>query len=429
MRGSVFADAEGIVCPNELDGQFHKRGHADGGLHVVGEDEECSHRRDDAAVERHADADAGHREFRNAGLEEAAAEVGARDFRSVFQEAVRLVGVAEVGRGDNHIGHIFREQREAGGRAVARGLVGFLLDGVPRNFGQAVVHPVVEAGCLFGVGIGPGPLFGVAFLSPGAEFRLALFVHLAHFGPHDEGIFGVAAEVFNRIHVSVAAEGCAVRLAVALVACAVGFACALAHHAVSDDEGGAVLLFVGGFEGGADLFGVVAVDFKHVPVPCAVFHARVFGDNGRCFGGKLNFIGVEEHDEVVQSEVSRDASCALRDFLLHAAVGDVGIDAFALKAGVARAGVKGFGCDGRTHGVGVPLSQRAAGILDAALGAYFRVSRCARAPLAEVFQVVYGVVPDKCELRVKHRRHVSGIQEETVATSPCGTIRVEVKEL
>ena len=217
VRGSVFADAEGIVRPNELDGQFHKRGHADGGLHVVGEDEEGAHRRDDAAVERHADADAGHREFRNAGLEEAAAEVGARDFRSVFQEAVRLVGVAEVGRGDNHIGHIFREQREAGGRAVARGLVGLLLDGVPGDFGQAVVHPVVEAGCLFGIGIGPSLLFGVAFLSPSAEFRLALFVHLAHFGPNDEGIFGVAAEVFNRIHVSVAAEGCAMRLAVALV--------------------------------------------------------------------------------------------------------------------------------------------------------------------------------------------------------------------
>ena len=198
---------------------------------------------------------------------------------------------------------------------------------------------------------------------------------------------------------------------------------------MSDDEGGAVLLFVGGFEGCADLFGVVAVDFQHVPVPCAVFRARIFGDNGCRFGGKLYFVGVEEHDEVVQSEVSRDASGALRDFLLHAAVGDVGIDAFALKAGVARAGVKGFGGDGRAHGVGVPLSQRAAGILDAALGAYFRVTRRARAPLAEVFQVVYGVVPDKCQLRIKHRRHVAGIQEETVATSPCGTIRVEVKEL
>ena len=161
------------------------------------------------------------------------------------------------------------------------------------------------------------------------------------------------------------------------------------------------------------------------------FHARYFApvSSEMTVAVSVDFVGVEEHDEVVQSEVSRDASGALRDFLLHAAVGDVGIDAFALKAGVARAGVKGFGGDGRAHGVGVPLSQRAAGILDAALGAYFRVTRRARAPLAEVFQVVYGVVPDKCQLRIKHRRHVAGIQEETVATSPCGTIRVEVKEL
>ena len=32
---TVFANAEGIVCPDELDGDFHESSHADGGLHVV----------------------------------------------------------------------------------------------------------------------------------------------------------------------------------------------------------------------------------------------------------------------------------------------------------------------------------------------------------------------------------------------------------
>ena len=72
VGGAVFAYAEGVVCPDKLDGHLHEGGQAHGGFHVVGEDEEGGAGGDDAAVQVHADAHAGHGELAHAGLEEGA---------------------------------------------------------------------------------------------------------------------------------------------------------------------------------------------------------------------------------------------------------------------------------------------------------------------------------------------------------------------
>ena len=91
VRWTIFADAEGIVCPDEFHWQFHESCHTDGRFHIVGEHEEGSHCRDDTSVERHTDADTCHCQFRNASLEKSACKVGACDHRRVLQETIRFV--------------------------------------------------------------------------------------------------------------------------------------------------------------------------------------------------------------------------------------------------------------------------------------------------------------------------------------------------
>ena len=60
---SVFAYAEGIVRPDELNRLFHQGSHSDSGFHVVGEYEERTAGYDYTSVERHTDTYASHRQF------------------------------------------------------------------------------------------------------------------------------------------------------------------------------------------------------------------------------------------------------------------------------------------------------------------------------------------------------------------------------
>ena len=94
VGGTVFTYAEGIVSPDELDGHFHQGSHADGGLHVVAEDEEGAASGYDATMERHTDADASHGQLGHTGLEEGSAEVALGKGVGLLEETIRLVGVA-----------------------------------------------------------------------------------------------------------------------------------------------------------------------------------------------------------------------------------------------------------------------------------------------------------------------------------------------
>ena len=112
MGGAVLADTEGVVGPNELDGQLHQGGHADGRLHVVREYEERTAGGDDTAVEGHADAAACHGELCHASLEESTGEVAADNVVGLLEEAVGLVAVGQVGRGADHVGHLLGQHAQ-----------------------------------------------------------------------------------------------------------------------------------------------------------------------------------------------------------------------------------------------------------------------------------------------------------------------------
>ena len=67
---------------------------------------------------------------------------------------------------------------------------------------------------------------------------------------------------------------------------------------------------------------IITVYFKDIPSPCPVFGCHIlFVDFGNR-SGQLYAVGVVEHHELAETEVSGDAPCALRDFFLHTAVAD-----------------------------------------------------------------------------------------------------------
>ena len=115
VRGAIFTDTEGVVRPDIDHVQLHERSQSDGRLHVVRKDEEGAADGQDAAVQRHAVHHAGHRQLTDAHLQELPREVALGKGVRMLEEAVRLVRVAEVGGGDDHVLHLLRIERQHGG--------------------------------------------------------------------------------------------------------------------------------------------------------------------------------------------------------------------------------------------------------------------------------------------------------------------------
>ena len=129
----------------------------------------------------------------------------------------------------------------------------------------------------------------------------------------------------------------------------------------------------------------------------------------------------------MQPEVPSQSADALRDFLLDAAVGDVGVRLMGHPFAEA-SHHEAFG-DGGAEGHGVSLPKRAGGILDTVLHVALGMAGGVAAPLAEVLQLSHGHEPRKRQHAVEHGRHVSGIEEEAVAVGIVGPLGVVVQKL
>ena len=198
--------------------------------------------------------------------------------------------------------------------------------------------------------------------------------------------------------------------------------CAASHHGVAYDEHRFVFLGLGFLESVGYGGRVGAVYFNHVPVPGAVFCCVVLGVNGVNVGGELHLVAVIEHYEVREAQESGDTSGALAYLFLNASVGDKCV--CLMGENLAEAG-----CDealgyGRSHSHGVSLTERTAGVFHAAGRIELGMAGSHTAPLAEFLKLVNGVMALQGENTVEHRRHVTGIKEETVAREPCGIVGV-----
>ena len=75
------------------------------------------------------------------------------------------------------------------------------------------------------------------------------------------------------------------------------------------------------------------------------------------------------------------------------------------------------------------LTKRTGGVLNHPLNLTLGVSGCNRTPLTEVLEVFERELACQTELSVEHRRHVPGVEEETVTRFPTGIVRIVFQEL
>ena len=250
---------------------------------------------------------------------------------------------------------------------------------------------------------------------PGGERLAACGEEFRTLGEDREGILRIAAQVLHRGG-EVGAGGrqrLPVRRDLVLVARSVGGYGALAHRRAADDERRTLRLGIGGDERSAELVDVVSVDRQHVPAPRLVLHRHVLAVHLVDLGRELDVVRIVVHDEVRKPQVTGDAAHALRDLLLDGAVRDVGIGLVRHPLAEARRH-EAFG-DGCAQRHGMPLTQRARGVLHAAHHIRLRVAGRHAAPLPQRLQIVDRIVTGERQSRIEHRRHVTRVEEEPVA--------------
>jgi hypothetical protein len=211
-----------------------------------------------------------------------------------------------------------------------------------------------------------------------------------------------------------------------------------ADVAVDDDQGRPADLGLEGVEGAGEQSGVVGVpDPEHVPAVAleATEHVVAVGEAGVAVDRDV--VVVVEPAEVVELEVAGEGGGLVGDALHQAAVAgervdveveELGAEALPLPLGGKRHPDRG----------GDALAERARGRLDPGGPAVLRVSRRARAQLAELFDlvqadrrlvehVVVGVDlanPGQVEDRVDQHRGMPGREHEAVAVGPGGVCGV-----
>ncbi len=145
-------------------------------------------------------------------MEESPREVTLGESVGAFEEAVGLVGIGKVGARHNHVAYLLRELGEHGGRRVTGGAIGLHEYRCIVDFREFTVEEVVELKGLFGIGLCPLGLFGLAVGADAAQLGVAVGIKLLHLGGDEPRLRGVGAQGQNSfLHIH---TGLAQRLAV-----------------------------------------------------------------------------------------------------------------------------------------------------------------------------------------------------------------------
>ncbi len=222
---------------------------------------------------------------------------------------------------------MFGEETEYGSRRGARRHVRLEFDGIPVEFRKFQLAAVAEMCGEFRIPLRPEFEFLTAasygLPQPGGALR----IEFGHLGTDHPGVFRIAAPSADGcVQIGTCGgKGLAVGIDGSLHRGAVGADHTAGHHCMADDERGTFLLIDSGLQGCRDCKRIAAVDLKDIPAPCAVLGGDILMVHLLYLGGELDFVGVIEHDEIVESEQSCDTARALRDLLLNTTVGDKSI--------------------------------------------------------------------------------------------------------
>ncbi len=173
---------------------------------------------------------------------------------------------------------------------------------------------------------------------------------------------------------------------------------------------------MGHFKRAANCFNIAAVNCQNIPVPGAIFSGSVFVGNVVNFSGKLNVVGVVEHNQVAQTEMAGNASGTLRNLFLNTAVGNISISF--MGNNIAELGNEHTFCQSATNGHYMTLAKRAGGVLYAAVNVELGVAGSNRTPLAEFLKFFKSIAAGQRQNAIEHGRHMARIHKETVAGNP-----------
>ena len=264
-------------------------------------------------------------------------------------------------------------------------------------------------------------------MTPGADglqFLPALCIKLCNLREYGERLLRVTAEMLHGVDEGIPAQRGSVGLAGGLIGASVSLEGTLAHYALAYYETWLAFYRQGLVKGLTYLHGIVAADLEDLPAEGAVLGGRILVHDLPGLGRELDVVGVVEHYEVVQSEHRRHPGAALADFLLYAAVRNIGIYLLFREARIACVGREELGRNGRSYGKDVALAERARGVLDAADHVEFRMSRGRGTPLAQGSEFIESELAAETKLGIEHRSHVSRIEEETVTGLPVRVFRI-----
>ena len=333
-----------------------------------------------------------------------------------LQEAVGLVRVGKVGRSDNHVFHLSGKCSQYSCRCGTCCAACFLFDSGPVHFRSFAGEECFQFGSQFRVRFCPCGFCCISFSYDFLQFFRTFSIQFGYFGEYNERVGRITAQIFDCIYISVTAERGTVCSAVCFIAAAVCLACAFTHYGLTDNQCRAFFFSLCFLDSCADFVRVVTIDGKYVPSPCFIFHGCVFNGHIFRFCRKLDIVGVIEHNQVVQSQCAGNTSGTLRDFFLNTTVRNVSIDG--LIHHLIETGFQEFCGNRGTYGESMSLSQRAGSIFNATHDIYFRMSRSRASPLTEFFQFIQREFSCQCQCGIKHRRHMTRIEEETVTSFP-----------
>ena len=339
-----------------------------------------------------------------------------------LQETVRLVGVGKVGRSYNHVFYLCSKCSQYSCRGCAGCATCFLFDNRPVYFRSFSGEESFQFAGQFWICFCPFGFYCISFCYDFLQFFCTFGIQFGYFRENDERVGRITIQVLDCIYISVATERSTVSSTVGFVAAAVCLTCTFTHYSLTDNQRRTFFFSLCFFDSGTDFIRIVTVDAKYVPAPCFIFHGSVFNGHIFRFGRKLDVVGVIEHNQIVQTQCTGNASGTLRNFFLDTTVGDVSIDC--LVHHLVEPGFEEFGSNSGTYCEGVSLPQRTGSIFYTAHDVYFRMSRSRASPLTEFFQFIQCEFTCQCQCRIEHGRHVTRIEKETVTSFPAGIFRI-----
>ncbi|EXI65582.1 MAG: hypothetical protein AW08_03102 [Candidatus Accumulibacter adjunctus] len=425
VRRTILAEADRVMGIDHDLPQLHQCRHADGVACVVGEHQEGGGVGKQPPVQRQAVGDRRHGELTHAVVDVVAALLTSDRLRARPPGQVRS---GQVRRATDQLRQARRQGSDGPLRGLARrdvagsGGVGQATgDGILPAGRQLAAHAAAELGSQFGKGFrvgGEAPL-PVALEEAAAGTAIPLCVNLD--GNLERRVR--PADVGARRSDFGGSERCAVCIVAARL---VGRTKADPRPAA--DQRRPLALAARSQQRLVDRLRVVAVDVgDHPPAVGREALPAIVGEPAGDVAIDRNAVVVVDGDQLAEPEGAGERARLVRDALHQAAVADedVGrvVDDF-VPGPVELGGEDPFG-DRHADGVGQPLPERPGRRLDAGCVPDLGMTRCPRAELAELLQVVEReVIAAEMQQRIEQHRAVPVREDEAVTIRPARIGRV-----